>query len=413
MSYEIFVANRYLRSRRRTGFISLINYISILGVLIGVAALIIVLSIMNGFESEVRSRIIGFGAHIELRKYHYEGLENPEKIRDQIRGLPHIVGISPYINEKGLIISKNKKSSVVIKGVDRVTVGEVSDIEDDVVYGAFNIGEIEGANGQRTLPGIVLGRYLADKLGVGLGERVQILSPTGISPFFSKMPNLKTFEVTGYFETGIFEFDDVFAYISIKEAQKLFDMKDTVTGLEIKLDDLDKAEEVSNRIEQLLGYPYATVTWFDMNKNLFSWMKIEKWAAFIILSLIIMVAAFNIVSTLIMIVLEKTKEIGIMKSMGASSASIMKIFVYEGLIGGVAGTVLGCLIGFGLCWAQEKYKFFSLPPDVYIISALPVLMKASDFIMIAVAAILLCFLATVYPARRAARLDPVEAIRYE
>jgi lipoprotein-releasing system permease protein len=413
MPYEIFIANRYLRSKRRTGFISLINYMSILGVMIGVAALIIVLSIMNGFESEVQSRIIGFGAHIELRKYHYEGLEDPGKIREQIQDVPHIVGISPYVNEKGLIISKNKKSGVVIKGVDQATVRQVSDIEDDVVYGTFNVDEIEGSNGQRNLPGIVLGRYLADKLGVGLGERVQILSPTGISPILAKIPNLKTFEVTGYFETGIFEFDDVFAYVSIKEAQKLFDMRDTVTGLEIKLDDLNRADLVSNRIDELLGYPYATVTWFDMNKNLFSWMKIEKWAAFIILSLIIMVAAFNIVSTLIMIVLEKTKEIGILKSMGASSASIMKIFIFEGLIGGILGTSLGCLIGFSLCWAQEKYKFFALPADVYIISALPILMKASDFVMIAGAAVLLCFLATVYPARRAARLDPVEAIRYE
>ncbi len=413
MSYEIFIANRYLRSKRRTGFISLINYISISGVMIGVAALIIVLSIMNGFESEVRSRIIGFGAHIELRKYHYEGLENPDALRERISKLPNIIGISPYVNEKGLIISKSKKSGVVIKGVDPETLPQVSDIEGDVVYGKFDVGEVEGSNGQRVLPGIVIGRYLADKLGVGLGERVQILSPTGISPIMSKIPNLKTFEVTGYFETGIFEFDDVFAYISIKEAQKLFDMKDTVTGLEIKLDDLDKAESVSSRIDQLLGYPYATVTWFDMNKNLFSWMKIEKWAAFIILSLIIMVAAFNIVSTLIMIVLEKTKEIGILKSMGASSGGIMKIFVFQGLIGGVIGTGLGCIIGFALCWAQAKYQFFSLPADVYIISALPILMKKSDFIMIAAAGLLLCLIATVYPARRAAQLDPVEAIRYE
>ncbi|HEX9654338.1 MAG TPA: lipoprotein-releasing ABC transporter permease subunit, partial [bacterium] len=403
MSYELFIANRYLRSKRRTGFISLINYISILGVMIGVAALIIVLSIMNGFESEVRSRIIGFGAHIELRKFHSEGLDDYATLPDRVRGIPHIIGISPYINEKALIISKNKKSYVVLKGIEPETIGQVSDIAEDVVYGAFNVGDVEGTNGQRMLPGIVLGRYLADKLGVGLGERVQILSPSGISPILAKIPNLKTFEVTGYFETGIFEFDDVFAYVAIKEAQKLFDMKNTVTGLEIKLDNLDKADLVSSRIDQLLGYPYATVTWFEMNKNLFSWMKIEKWAAFIILSLIIMVAAFNIVSTLIMIVLEKTKEIGILKSMGATSASIMKIFMFEGLIGGLIGTGLGCIIGFALCWAQEKYQFFALPADVYIISALPILMKRTDFIMIALAAIVLCFLAAVYPARRAAR----------
>jgi lipoprotein-releasing system permease protein len=227
------------------------------------------------------------------------------------------------------------------------------------------------------------------------------------------MPALRTFQVTGLFETGIYEFDDVFAYVSMKEAQRLFEMGDKVSGLEIKLDDMNNAAGVATKIREHLGYPYAAITWFDMNKNLFSWMQLEKWGMFIILSLIIMVAAFNIISTLIMIVLEKTKEIGILKSMGASSSGIMKIFMFEGLIGGVVGTVLGCIIGFVVCWAQEKFQFFSLPPDVYIISALPILMKARDFIFIALAALFLCFMATFYPARKASKLDPVEAIRYE
>ncbi len=412
MSYELFIANRYLKSKRKTGFISLINYISIIGVMIGVAALIIVLSIMNGFESEVRSRIIGFGAHIELRKYHHVGLENYESTIDQIKDFEHIIGISPYIDEKALIISKNKQSGVAVRGVDSQKVGLVSDIENDVIYGTFDIGSIK-TNGQKAYPGIVIGRYLADKLGVLLGDKVQILSPSGISPLMTKMPYLRTFQVTGYFETGIFEFDDIFAYISIKEAQRLFELKNKITGLEIKLDDLNYADEVANRIEKKLGYPYATVTWFEMNKNLFSWMQIEKWGAFIILSLIVMVAAFNIVSTLFMIVLEKTKEIGILKSMGATSTGIMKIFIYNGLSGGIIGTLLGCLIGYLLCLSQLKYQYFSLPADVYIISALPILMKSTDFLFITVAAIGLCFFATVYPAYQAAKLEPVEAIRYE
>lgn len=412
MSYEFFIARRYLKSKRKTGFISLITYISIFGVTIGVAALIIVLSIMNGFESEVRSRIIGFSSHIRLRTFHNQGLDDYKKIIKQIENFNHIVGISPYIDEKALIISKNKKSGVIIKGVDTETVGQVSDIENDIIYGTFDIGEIR-TNKQKSLPGIVLGRYLADKLGVGLEDKVQILSPTGLSPLISRIPHLRTFQVSGYFETGLFEFDDIFAYISIKETQRLFEMKNKVSGLEIKLDDLNYADSVSNKIDELLGYPYTTVTWFEMNKNLFSWMQIEKWAAFIILSLIIMVAAFNIVSTLIMVVLEKTKEIGILKSMGATSSGIMKIFMFEGLVGGAIGTILGCVIGFALCWSQWKYQYFSLPPDVYIISALPILMKWVDFFLIALAAIALSFLATVYPAWKAAQLDPVEAIRYE
>lgn len=410
MSYEFFIARRYFKSKRRTGFISLINIISIIGVMIGVAALIIVLSIMNGFESEVRSRIIGFGSHIRLRTFHNKGLEDYQQAEEKIRHLDHIVGMSPYVDEKGLIIFKSNKSGVVVKGVDTATLSQVSDIEDHIIYGSFDVGEV-GTDGQKPQPGIVLGRYLADKVGAGLGDTVYILSPSGIGPLVP--PRFYPFRVTGYFESGLFEFDDVFAYISIKDAQRLFGMKNEVSGLEIKLDNLDHAQNVSRQIDDLLGYPYTTVTWFDMNKNLFSWMQFEKWGFFIILSLIIMVAAFNIVSTLIMIVLEKTKEIGILKSMGASSGSIMKIFMFEGLVGGTIGTILGCLIGFGLCWLQLKYKFFSLPPDVYIISALPILMKVSDFVFITLVAILLCFLASVYPAKKASRLDPVQAIRYE
>ncbi|MFQ5649637.1 MAG: lipoprotein-releasing ABC transporter permease subunit [bacterium] len=412
MSYELFIANRYLKSKRKTGFISLITYISILGVMIGVAALIIVLSIMNGFESEVRSRIIGFGAHIELRTFHNQGVENHAAILGKIDHVDHISGISPYIEEKALIISKNK-SGLAVKGVDLETLGRVSDIQENVNYGMFELGTIK-SDGQKSYPGIVLGTYLADRLNVDIGDKVQIMSPTNIGPLLlNSMPNLRTFRVSGFFETGIYEFDDLFAYISLKEAQRLFDMKKKVTGLEIKLDDLNYADEVSARIDNILGYPYTTVTWFEMNKNLFSWMQIEKWGMFIILSLIIMVAAFNIVSTLIMMVLEKTREIGILKSMGATSSGIMKIFILEGLIGGVIGTVIGCLLGYVLCWLQLKYELVSLPADVYIISALPVQMKGLDFFLIALVAILLCYGAAVYPALRASKLEPVEAIRYE
>ncbi|MCH7678516.1 lipoprotein-releasing ABC transporter permease subunit [candidate division KSB1 bacterium] len=413
MGYEFFIANRYLKSKRKTGFISLITYMSMIGIMIGVAALIIVLSIMNGFESEVRSRIIGFGAHIELRTYHNEGVEDYKKIIEEIETFEHISGISPYIEDKALVYTaKKKKSGAAIKGIDPETIGQVSDIEDQIVYGIFEVGEIK-INGAKSYPGIVLGRYLADKLNADLGDKVQLLSPSGISPLLSRMPALRTFKVTGLFETGIFEFDDVFAYVSMKEAQRLFEMGNKVSGLEIKLDDMNKAEDVATKIKEHLGYPYAAITWFEMNKNLFSWMQLEKWGMFIILSLIIIVAAFNIISTLIMIVLEKTKEIGVLKSMGASSSGIMKIFMFEGLIGGVVGTALGCIIGFVVCWAQERFQFFSLPPDVYIISALPILMKARDFIFIASAALLLCFMATFYPARKASKLDPVDAIRYE
>jgi len=228
-----------------------------------------------------------------------------------------------------------------------------------------------------------------------------------------QMPQMMQFVVTGYFETGLFEFDDNMAYISNESAQKLFRMGSKVSGIGIKLDNYENADAVEAMLDEQLGYPYRILTWFDLNQNLFAWMKIEKWAAFIILSLIIMVAAFNIISTMIMVTMEKTREIGILKSMGATNGSVRRIFTFEGLFVGVLGTILGCLIGFGLCWAQLEYKVFALPNDVYIIDWLPILMKWSDFIIIAVAAILITYIAAVYPAARAAKLDPVASIRYE
>lgn len=413
MSYEFFIAKRYLRSKRQVRFISLITYISIAGVMIGTAALIIVLSVMNGFESEVRSRIIGFDAHIKLRTFHNRGVENYPAVIDKIQHLSHITGTSPYVFEKAMIVSREKKEGAIIKGIDPDSESKVTDLIQNVNYGTLNLGMIE-KEGERAYPGILLGYSLADRLVVGLGDRVQLLSAAGLETGgLGSMPRAMTFRVAGYFETGIYEYDDAFAFIGIPEAQRLFELGDKVTGVEIKLDDMDLATSISQTINETLGYPFTTVTWFDMNRNLFSWMQFEKWAAFIILSLIIMVAAFNIISTLIMVVLEKTKEIGILKSMGAANGSIMKIFVLQGLVAGGIGTALGLFVGYALCWAQLRYKFFALPADIYIINALPILMKASDFVFIALAALLLSLTATLYPAWRAAKLDPVQAIRYE
>ncbi|MCR4439810.1 MAG: lipoprotein-releasing ABC transporter permease subunit [bacterium] len=414
MNYELLIASRHLRSKRRTGFVSLITYISVFGVMIGVAALIIVLSVMNGFESEVRSRIVGFDAHVRVGTYHDRGIEDYGQVIRQIQDIPHTLGISPYIVEKGLIRSaESSGEGLVVKGVDPETVVKVSDLQRNIVYGKLDLGMAEGPEGERPLPGIVLGFNLADKLVVGVGDKVTIISPVGVTGMFGPMPPVMQFRVTGYFQTGLYQYDDTFAYISLESAQKLFKMGQGVTGLELRLDNLSSARWVAQQIDSRLGYPYRTTTWFDMNRNLFSWMQIEKWAAFIVLSLIIMVAAFNIASTLIMIVLEKTKEIGILKSMGATAQSIMKIFVFEGLITGVVGTVLGCVAGYVLCWSQLEYKWFSLPGDVYIINFLPVLMRWTDFVWVSLAAILISYLATLYPAWKASRLDPVQAIRYE
>ncbi len=414
MSYEFFIAKRYFRSKRRTGFISLINYLSIAGVTIGVAALIIVLSVMNGFEKEVRSRIIGFDAHVRFRGLLYRPIENNATLLQDLKNIEHVQGVSPYIFNKAFLSHARFQEGVIVKGVDQNTVQEVSDIKKNIIYGELNLNKVE-MEGEETLPGIILGKSLALKLDIGLLDKIFVASLAGIQPSFGlmPMPYINAFRVTGYFETGLHDYDDAFVYISMESAQKLFKMQNQITGYEIKLDNLLHAGQIKEIIENKWGYSYIAETWFERNRNLFSWMQIEKWAAFIILSLIIMVAAFNIISTLIMVVMEKKKDIGILKSMGANSRSISKIFIFQGVLSGIIGAGLGSIIGYVLCWSQLEYRWFSLPGDIYFISSLPVEMKLLDFLFIIIAAIFLCFMAALFPARKAASLDPVEAIRYE
>ena len=415
MSYEFFVAKRYFHSKRRTGFISLINYFSIAGVMIGVAALIIVLSVMNGFETEVRSRIIGFDAHVRFRSFHYRGVENYENFMRQLQNFDHVAAQSPYIQERAMILNGDNTDLILVKGIDPASALKVSDVGTNIVWGELNLDTIL-VEGERPLPGIVLGKSLALNLDVSLNDKIWLASFVNTKNIsMPQVPLVKGFRVAGLFETGLYDYDRNFGYVSIASGQQLFKMGNKVSGIEIMLDkmSLETLSEVAQKISNTFGYPYTAETWYERNKNLFSWMQIEKWAAFVILSLIIMVAAFNIISTLIMVVMEKKREIGILKSLGSTSKSIMKIFVFQGIISGMVGTILGCLIGYLLCWSQLKYQWFSLPSDIYFINALPIEMKALDFVLIAFIGVFICFSATLYPSWRAAKLDPVQAIRYE
>jgi lipoprotein-releasing system permease protein len=399
----IYVATRYLRSRSHSRFISLISYLSIGGVTIGVAALIIVLSVMNGFETEVRSRILGADAHLRLGSYGEHGLPDWPDAAQIVHTVPHVIGVSPYIFEKGMLRVGSSSEGVLIRGVDPGTLGQVSELPQHIVGGKLDFAK-DG------MPGLILGRFLADRMAITVGDTVVLFSPAGMTSAFSA-PAVRKFVVTGIFQTGLFEFDDAITYLDVNVARDLFRRGDTVDGLEIKLDDMYQAASVKPLVEAKFSGPYYVQTWYELRRTLFSWMKIEKWMWTIILSLVILVAAFNILSTLIMVAMEKRRDIGILKAMGARDRDVARIFSAQGLIVGVVGSLLGTSLGFLICLGQLRYKWVALPSDIYFLDALPVKMQAMDFALVIVIAILLSYLGAVYPARRAAQLVPVDAIR--
>lgn len=410
MKFEIFVAKKYFKAKRRTGFISIITYVSIVGITIGVLALIITLSVMNGFENEVRGRLINSNAHLRVRKFHTEPIYKYQEVLDSLKTIPEITGATPTIFKEGVIRSKDSNQGCMIKAVDTTTIRQVYQVDEKMMTGEFDLSPVE-VNG-RPMPGIILARYLAENLYVFNPGKVVTLFSISENASIMTPPKVKQFYVKGIIELGFYDFDKTLAFVSINDAQAFLDTEG-VSWIEANVQDYNQAENVKGIIEEKMGYPFTAFTWFDLNKNLFNWMAIEKWGSFIILSLIIMVAAFNIVSSLIMIVMEKTRDIGILKSMGAESKSIMRIFMFESLIVGLMGAVIGTALGVSVCFIQQKFGIISLPSDVYIISKLPMLMELWDIIAINVAAISLCLLAGVYPAFQASKLNPVEAIRYE
>ncbi len=418
MKYEFFVARRYLRPKRSELFVSLTTMLTTLGVTLGVAALIIVLSGMNGFAGEILRHLIGMNAHLWVQSQ-TGSLADSRGIEAKIKQIPGVVGVSPTIYEETLIANPSvAQTGAQIKGVDTLTIGDVSNIvrlfkEDSVnCTGRFFLGR-DSVNAE---PGIVLGWQLAGKLQVFVGDRVYVVIPPKgpVNPMMIVQPRFAPFRVTGVFDSGFYEFDATLAVMDIREAQRLFDYGTSVGAVEVKLRDAFMADGVDSLVSQKLGgYPYTTTTWVELNGGLYKWLMIEKWFAFVVLSLIILVAAFNIVSTLTMVVRDKTKEIGILKAMGATAPEISRIFLVQGLIVGFIGSICGGILGYALCWIQDKYHVVRLPAELYQVNAFPVEMRVLDFVAIGSAAIVICLLSALYPARRAANMDPVEAIRNE
>jgi lipoprotein-releasing system permease protein len=415
MSFEFFVSLRYLKAKRKQTFISIITFISIGGVTLGVMALIVVLAVMSGFENDLKNKILGLNAHVLVLSWDNQ-VEHYAQLAGQVEKVPGVMGATPFILTQVLLNTPQKVTGAVLRGLEVNSARRVIILDRIIRTGSWKALEApvgEKPDAGATMPGIILGQELAKQLGLSLGDPVSVVSPLGeVSPL-GRVPKTRPFRLAGTFESGMFEYDSTIAFISLAQAQSFLAMPGRVTGLEVKTRDIYEADRIAKEIKTRLGFPYWTKDWMRMNKNLFSALKLEKLVMFIILALIILVAAFNIVSSLIMVVMEKTKDIAVLKSMGATAGSIMKIFVLEGLIIGMVGTTLGLIGGVGLCEILRKYQFIHLPSDVYYISSLPVLMKGPDILLIVVAAIGITFVATLYPAWQASRLDPVEALRYE
>ena len=410
--YEHFVSWRYLRSKRKDVFISLISTISISGVALGVMALIIVLAVMTGLTGELRDKILGAHSHILMFKRGGWIAQYPEILK-QIAKEEQVVAVAPFIIRQVMIQSDRNSLEASLKGIDSQAEQTTTELAGNIREGSLDFLDaadgLEGPVGR----GILLGRQMADTLQVTVGDSISLISPMQNAETQWPVPKLEMFQVTGIFEYGMYEYDSKLMYISLAAAQDYFETGDIVTGIEVKVNNIFRAKEVSDKLKERFGISYSIRDWSEMNRNLFAIFGLYKKAMFLLLALIVLVACLNIASTLIMMVMEKNHDIAILKSMGASSSSIMKIFVMQGLFIGLTGTGLGCLLGVVVCRIADTYKLIHLEGGVYYLNYLPFRIMPLDFLLVAFCSVLICFLSTLYPAKQAARLDPAVALRYE
>ena len=431
MQFELFVAARYLRAKRRQAVIGIITVISIVGVAAGVASLIIALAINNGFRQDLQDRLLGSTSHINLMRVEADGIRNWQPLLSQLEKQPHVVGGAPAIYEQVLISRGARAQGAVLKGIIPQEENKVSDLLNSV-----NVGSADALSATQTtmtsqvqpdadepnplsarltssLAPIVLGKDMADQLGATVGSLVTVTSPQGELTPFGIVPKYARFKVVGIFTSGFYDYDNTWAFIRLSDAQRLFDLSDVVSVLEFKVDDIYQAAAIGRTLEASAGKGFMSTNWMEQNRALFRALRLERVVTFITIGLIVFVAALNILISLIMMVMEKTRDIAVLVSMGAKKRQVRRIFMYQGLLIGVIGTAIGLVLGYSISWAAGHYHLLSLSAEVYSIDYVPFAPRFWDAVLVSVVAIGISFIATLYPSWSAARVLPAEALRYE
>ncbi len=406
--YEWFISLRYLRAKHKHGFISLISFISVAGITVGVIALIVVLAVFSGFTDGLRDQILGINSHIVVQQVG-GSIRNYDQTREEILAVAHVEGATPYLYTQTMLSSSSGGNGIVLRGIDPTTAEGVISLPQQMIEGSVH--DLSHKN-EDTIPNIILGKNLAQDLRVHVGGKVRLISPAGPMTPMGIIPKIKTCRVAGVFESGMYEYDSSLAYMALADVQQFLESDDIAHGIEVVVapNRLNRADQVAQSISDTLGPGFIAKDWMAMNQNLFAAFKLEKIGMFICLTLIIVVAALNIISALIMVVMEKAKDIAILKSMGATSSSILRIFFLQGAIIAVTGTTLGVLGGLGLCELLSRYKFIELPSNVYPMTTLPIKVLPGDVVIVAISAVVITLLATVYPSWKASQVQPAEVL---